>query len=569
MNYFNSIAVLISVVGIIWVMVDSSENKIPTSGKNYTVETGAGTWLIFCIMAWFLSGLVSFSLVNDSIAFLTSCCMFWIVLILYYGKCRKKVLKKNPPEPRPMVGAVVDTQTELPVHNFDPLFVSSVPLLEAKLEEIAPPAVSMDGPILKWFYSRNNEQFGPADEQSVTLMISRGELMGSDKIWREGFEKWILVNNSTFSIHLPVKGPPALDKVDIPTPDRASTVSGEKAAPLSGGAIFAAVQEFVCKITGLETLKAFKFKFLFSDLWRPRGGDEVECYFNCGCSLTTPMVKDISSEWPRPWAYFKVFLFGLLALFGFWLGFGFFHNIKMFPGLIVVGAFAVPLSCVVLFFELNVLRNISVAQVLKLMLIGGTVSIMISLGLYAFTHLEDSFLGASSAGIIEEVGKLLTAVIIMGRMKRLKWTLNGILIGAAIGGGFAGFESAGYIFQAGFNDIGDAFSVLIQRAIFAPFCHVVWTAITVGALWRVKRDKPFEFAMLQDWRFLRVFLFVMALHMLWNSGLLESETQNFGFQRGLAFLWVMTTVGSWYVVLSLVQVGLSEVQRNQSNLENE
>ena len=53
------------------------------------------------------------------------------------------------------------------------------------------------------------------------------------------------------------------------------------------------------------------------------------------------------------------------------------------------------------------------------------------------------------AGIVEEVAKLLTVVVIM-RNVRYKYILNGILFGATVGAGFAAFETAGYALNEGF-----------------------------------------------------------------------------------------------------------------------
>src|SRR5208283_944271 len=107
--------------------------------------------------------------------------------------------------------------------------------------------------------------------------------------------------------------------------------------------------------------------------------------------------------------------FGLLTTLGFWFGVAEFGNLKMIPGLIVVAAFFVPLSCVTLFFELNVPRNISFYQVTKCIVYGGIVSILVSLLLYQVTGLNETFLGATSAGLIEETAKVLAAVLLLQR----------------------------------------------------------------------------------------------------------------------------------------------------------
>ena len=50
-------------------------------------------------------------------------------------------------------------------------------------------------------------------------------------------------------------------------------------------------------------------------------------------------------------------------------------------------------------------------------------------------------------GVLEETGKALALLVVVGSL-RYRWQLNGLLFGAAVGAGFAGFESAGYAFGA-------------------------------------------------------------------------------------------------------------------------
>ena len=260
-------------------------------------------------------------------------------------------------------------------------------------------------------------------------------------------------------------------------------------------------------------------------------------------------------------------VFGFAILLAFVIGVQVFENPKMLPGLMIVGAFFVPLACVALFFEFNVLRDISLYQVLKFIVCGGAVSLVIALLLFATTGLNQTFLGVTSAGIIEEVAKALAAVALLHGARHSKWILNGLLVGAAVGAGFAGFESAGYILEAFFSDLAEDhgslkrfYAALFLRAIFSPFCHVIWTASVVGALWRVKRDQRFQFSMLLHKDFLRVLGFVMALHMLWNSGLLWHLPSNYAFLKLEIFLWLTSTIGSWYLALLLVQEGLWQVR---------
>jgi RsiW-degrading membrane proteinase PrsW (M82 family) len=218
-----------------------------------------------------------------------------------------------------------------------------------------------------------------------------------------------------------------------------------------------------------------------------------------------------------------------------------------------MGSLAVPFATLILFFELNTPRNVSFRQVLTLFFLGGVVSLFVSLVGFSVTDL--SWLGASSAGIVEETGKLATVVLI-ARGTRHRYVLNGLLFGAAVGAGFAVFESAGYalndaLFATG--SLEQTTGLILRRALLSPFGHVAWTAIAAGALWRVKGERPFALGMLADPKFLRAFSIPVGLHMIWNSPLPSPL-----FLKHL----VLGAVG-WFILFGLVQQGLREVKSLQ------
>jgi RsiW-degrading membrane proteinase PrsW (M82 family) len=278
--------------------------------------------------------------------------------------------------------------------------------------------------------------------------------------------------------------------------------------------------------------------------------------------------------------------------------------IRDLPALAVVGSLVMPLTVVFLFWELNTPRNISFPTVLILVLLGGAVSLYVSFIGFSVGNL--GWLKASEAGIIEETGKLL-AVILVVRNLKYKYMLNGLVFGAAIGAGFAAFETAGYgqvdgffetflrseygtlkqyldagqmgdfmnglaaflndeslpkwIAQAEFRGIDALITIVHHRSYDAPITHIAWTAIAACALWRVKGDQKFRFNMLLDPTFLRTFAVSVGCHMLWNSPFFNYE--------GL-LSWVkpiVLGVIAWYVIFGLTQQGLRQVrdmQRSQT-----
>lgn len=322
--------------------------------------------------------------------------------------------------------------------------------------------------------------------------------------------------------------------------------------PPQTGRILEEFQTRLTRIAGTERLEGFSLKAMFSEVFKRRTPEEVEEYFLVGTPRTTPPIEAVETGWPKPWFFVRVLFFVALVYFGFTLAMRHFHNTNLIPGLIMMGSVAVPLATVFLFFELNTPRNVSFHQVLMLVCFGGIVSLFVSLIGFSFRSLD--WLGASQAGIIEEIGKLLTVFLIV-RKSQYKYILNGLLFGAAVGAGFAAFESAGYAFNALLRDRSlDSMSTVIHlRAFLSPFGHVAWTAIAAGVLWRIKGEQPLRVNMLVDPRFLKPFCIPVVLHMVWNAPLPSPF-----YLRHL----VLGVVG-WFVVFGLVQEGLRQVKAAQ------
>jgi RsiW-degrading membrane proteinase PrsW (M82 family) len=101
------------------------------------------------------------------------------------------------------------------------------------------------------------------------------------------------------------------------------------------------------------------------------------------------------------------------------------------------------------------------------------------------------------------------------------------------------------------------------RAFLSPLTHTIWTAAAAAALWRVKQNQPFEWSMLKDVKFLRIFLIVVALHALWNSPL---QIPVVGTELGFIGFRLLLGLIGWIVILLLMQSGLKEVRSARDRL---
>ncbi len=158
-------------------------------------------------------------------------------------------------------------------------------------------------------------------------------------------------------------------------------------------------------------------------------------------------------KWNRPWLYRKVFTIGALAsvilasiIFSMILVNGKFTYACLNLLFFEIPPCVVPITLMVFFWEMNAPRNISLLEMLECFFVGGVLSIFFTLLLENLNPLTL----AMFAPLTEEPAKLLAAILFLKALKKRKgkvYGLNGLAIGAAVGAGFAAFESGQYAYK--------------------------------------------------------------------------------------------------------------------------
>ena len=318
------------------------------------------------------------------------------------------------------------------------------------------------------------------------------------------------------------------------------------------------------------------WKVLFSDVLKKHTKEEAEEIFICGTSKTTPNATEVSKDWPHPWLYSRVLLMFLSAFGLLWLCCSVFGNMNALPGMIVVGSFAVPLSTMILFLEVNAWRNVSMYEVIQTFLVGGCASLVVTLFLFSIYSVDElDFLGAIVVGLVEEIGKMVIVYVFLRKLCKLS-ILTGMLVGASVGAGFAAFESAGYALQpliqfmqyagyaAAYGQQTDGTLMLDQinniiflRAFLAPGGHVAWAAISGAAIViAAKARGEITTDLLTDKKFLRLFIIPVILHALWDCPLTAIGADIF-------LVPISLLIFVWIVVLILINMGLAEVSNRK------
>ncbi|MDB6017503.1 MAG: Membrane protein-like protein [Pedosphaera sp.] len=394
----------------------------------------------------------------------------------------------------------------------------------------------------EWHYLAGVEVRGPISLEQLSALIAAGTLAETTMIAAKDAPQW----RPAAQVLEELRGGNGASSTGTPELDG----KRKRGSSLAEDLVYQ-IGITLNQVAGTEKLEGFSLKEMFSETFQKRSVAEMEDYLIVGTARTTPPIEEVQTGWPKPWLFARFLLFFGVIYFGFVFAYQQFRNPNLIPGLILMGAFAAPIATLILFFELNTPKNISMYRLGVLMSLGGIGSLFIALIGYDVSHL--TWLGASSAGIVEELAKLATLILIV-RGPRYKYTLNGMLLGAAVGAGFAAFESAGYAFRIGLS-LGSQIMMdnIVLRGMLAPLMHVAWTAMVGAALWRVKQDKPITMATLGDPRFYRVLLLAMFLHMFWNSP----------WEALFYVKEIVLGLAAWFVIWGLVQQGLRQVKEEQ------
>jgi protease PrsW len=191
------------------------------------------------------------------------------------------------------------------------------------------------------------------------------------------------------------------------------------------------------------------------------------------------------------------------------------ENPNLFPTVVMIGSFMVPAAYVAFFYERRHLSTLSLPTTSLSFFYGGF------LGVFAASILEPIFVRSTdpftvfTVAMIEEFAKIL-GVLVIARRHGHDSELDGMILGAAAGMGFAALESMGYTFTAFLMSGGSltaTVGVTLIRGLFAPLGHGTWTAILVGVLFRESRNGRFRINL----RVIGTYLLVVLLHGLWDG----------------------------------------------------
>jgi RsiW-degrading membrane proteinase PrsW (M82 family) len=193
-------------------------------------------------------------------------------------------------------------------------------------------------------------------------------------------------------------------------------------------------------------------------------------------------------------------------------------NPNLFPTMILLGALVVPLTFVTFADGRSGRWLIDGPTLGGCLLFGGVVGVVVA-GLLEYKAMQRlGTLPMVGVGLIEEAAKLIVpAILVVFFGHRYRTSIGrGIVIGVAVGTGFAVLETMGYAFVAllqSNGSVGAAEQTLFIRGLLSPAGHAAWTGLTCWGLWRfvtAPSGKHLAF-------FLGMYAVAVALHTTWDG----------------------------------------------------
>jgi len=222
------------------------------------------------------------------------------------------------------------------------------------------------------------------------------------------------------------------------------------------------------------------------------------------------------------WSWLRVFFIGLLLFIVTTIVLYFTGNPNLYPTVILIGNFLVPITFVAFLYDHQHLSSLTLYSILTCFVVGGVLGVLGASVLESFlltpstTPYESiSLSDAMLVGLIEE-GCKIVAVMIVARRINHSSEMDGLLLGGAVGMGFAALESTGYAFTALLTShgyISASIVATVVRGLFAPFAHGTWTAILGAVLFRASEPRHFRITI----PVIIVYLFVSLLHGFWDG----------------------------------------------------
>lgn len=321
------------------------------------------------------------------------------------------------------------------------------------------------------------------------------------------------------------------------------------------------------------------WKDILFDGKRKRSTGDLDYAMIAGTTLDTVRSETgMLQKWQQPWLYRRVAAMGL-GITGFlflviWLQI-LLMGVSPLPALnlllVMVPPCVVPLSLMILFWELNAPRDISLVHLLGCFLAGGVLSLLFTILLTLF--FPESSASATFVPVTEEPAKLLASLAFLQLLKKKNGRIfgfTGLAVGAAVGAGFAAFENAQYAYNSLPQlpvGMGESLVVahvlyldqtvvynvglnIVLRSVFSLCGHVLYCAPYAAVAARNMGKNGEVWKSVASLDFWIVFLVSCVCHGVWNS--MPDLSANL-------VCFVVSTVVLWFAALYAIRRSFAQL----------
>lgn len=240
-------------------------------------------------------------------------------------------------------------------------------------------------------------------------------------------------------------------------------------------------------------------------------------------NFAPPGAQPVQNPSQRRTSWLKVLLIGLVLFIITTIVMFLTGNPNLYPTVILIGNFLVPVTFVAFLYNHRHLSTLRLESVAICFVVGGI------LGVLGASILESLLLPKTGnpnkgiplgsgllVGFIEE-GCKIVALMILARRLRHTSEMDGLLLGGAVGMGFAALESTGYaftVFLLSHGVVGTSIVETVIRGLLAPFGHGVWTGVLGAILFR-ESSKSNHFRITLP--VILAYIGVSVIHGLWDG----------------------------------------------------
>jgi len=276
-----------------------------------------------------------------------------------------------------------------------------------------------------------------------------------------------------------------------------------------------------------------------SDATRMRAADSVR--FDNHHNVTLTFFGLFHKPWAYKWGWvllIEVVICGLLY------GLSHSFDISLLKALYAFTmSMTVPAAMVCLFTEWDITRRATPGIALLVAVVCGGVSASIAGLMNHYLGITEETAGA--AALTEEPIKGIMVIVVLLLVRHFPCMLSGLVLGCAIGAGFAVSETFDYSYAYGVGK-NPSTSVLILRGFLSPLMHMAWTAALAGAMWKARGVTRNWHKVILSPAVWFVLCGMILCHVVWNT-------------IGIVYVLIFAL---WGLLLHYVRLGVSQAIQN-------